>query len=156
MDQNYGKQIHHLSRLMKKGVDHSPAKSCMEHLAGMHGWIIGYLYHHNDRDIYQRDLENDLGMSRSTVSTILQLMEKNGLITRHSVPSDARLKKLVLTDKAVKLLTEFEEDCRNLDEIALSGVSAEDRERFLEICGIMIRNLEAMEQSCSGKEAEHP
>ncbi len=156
MDRNLGKQIHHLSRLMKKHLDHSPAKSRMERLAGMHGWIIGYLYRHRDRDIFQRDLENDLDMSRSTVSTVLRLMEENGLLTRHSVPSDARLKKLVLTDRAVGLLKEFERDCERLDEAALAGISPEEREQFLRLCGIMIRNLENMEQCCSGKEAHQP
>ncbi len=141
---------------MKKQLECSPAKSRMEHLAGMHGWIIGYLYHHRDRDIYQRDLENDLGMSRSTVSTVLQLMEKNGLLTRHGVPADARLKRLELTGRAEALLKEFEADCFRLDEAAMAGIPEEEREQFLRLCGIMIRNLEIMEQCGSGKEALEP
>ena len=156
MKQNLGKQVHHLSRLMKKSLDASPAKSCMDHLTGVHGWIIGYLYHHRERDTFQRDLENELGMSRSTATTVLQLMEKNELLTRHGVPYDARLKKLVLTDKAVGLLQTFEADCERLDEAVMEGISPEEREQFMKLCGIMISNLEKMEHARSGKEAQEP
>ncbi len=156
MDQNFGRQIHCLARLMKKAMDQSQARSCMEHLTGTHGWIIGYLYHHRDREIFQKDLENDLGMSRSTVSTVLSLMEENGLLTRHSVPNDARLKKLALSGKAVSLFREFEADCHRVDEAALKGISPEEREQFERLCGIMIRNLEKEEQSGSGKEDHRP
>ena len=36
----------------------------------------------------------------------LSLMEENGMITRESVPYDARLKKIVLTEKALNIQTE--------------------------------------------------
>ena len=38
-------------------------------------------------------------MARSTVTGVVKLMERKGLIRRESVSSDARLKKLVLTEK---------------------------------------------------------
>ena len=156
MEQNFARQVHCLDRLLKKAVDRSQARSRMEHLTGTHGWVIGYLYHHRDREIFQRDLENDLGMSRSTVSTVLTLMEENGLLTRCSVPNDARLKKLALSEKAVSLFREFEADCERVEEAALAGISPEEKEQFSRICGVMIRNLEKMEQSGSGKEDHRP
>ena len=45
--------------------------------------------------VFQRDVERAFGLSRSTATGILQLMEKNGLILRESVHNDARLKSLV-------------------------------------------------------------
>ena len=64
------------------------------------GWIIGYLADNRDKDIFQKDIENKFSIRRSTVSGILQLMEKKGYVKREGVAYDARLKKLTLTEKA--------------------------------------------------------
>ena len=69
----------------------------LEDVTVMHGWILGYLHRNAHRDVYQRDIERDFSITRSTVTNILQLMEKKGYILRESVPHDARLKRLVLT-----------------------------------------------------------
>ena len=53
--------------------------------------------------VFQRDVERTLGLSRSTATGVLQLMEKDGLIRRESVERDARLKRLVPTEKAYEL-----------------------------------------------------
>ncbi len=50
----------------------------------MQGWIIGYLYRHSEEAVFQKDLEAEFQMARSTASGILQAMEKKGLITRES------------------------------------------------------------------------
>ena len=64
----------------------------------MQGWIIGYLYRNQKKEIFQKDLEAEFSIARSTATGILQLMEKKGYLMRQSVPNDARLKKLVLTE----------------------------------------------------------
>ena len=43
----------------------------------------------------------DSSITRSTVTNILQLMERKGYIERRSVPQDARLKQLVLTEEGI-------------------------------------------------------
>lgn len=66
-------------------------------ITGLHGWIISYLAENPDKDIYQKDIEQLLSIRRSSVTSTLQSMEKNGLIQRVSVSHDARLKKILLT-----------------------------------------------------------
>lgn len=56
------------------------------------GYIISYLCENEDKNIFQRDIEREFDLSRSTVSTILKELEKEGLIERKSVIIDARLK----------------------------------------------------------------
>ena len=67
--------------------------------------ILGYLRQaqNENRDIFQRDIEEVFRIKRSSVTSVLQTLEKNGLIIRESIPEDARLKKLVLTDKAIQM-----------------------------------------------------
>ena len=42
----------------------------------MQGWIIGYLYRHSEEAVFQKDLEAEFQMARSTASGILQAMER--------------------------------------------------------------------------------
>lgn len=63
------------------------------------GYIISYLCENEDKNIFQRDIEREFDLSRSTVSTILKELEKEGLIERKSVIIDARLKKSYLLKK---------------------------------------------------------
>ena len=53
----------------------------------------------NGRDVYQRDIEQWFNIRRSSVTALLQGMAQDGFITRCAVEKDARLKRLVATDK---------------------------------------------------------
>lgn len=73
-------------------------------LTGVQSRVLHYiLVKCADGPVFQRDVESAFSLSRSTATGILQLMEKNGLILRESVASDARLKNLIPTEKAAKL-----------------------------------------------------
>lgn len=73
-------------------------------VTGVQSRIIGFIYHNsNKRDIFQRDIEEELDIRRSSVTSVLQLMEKNGYIKRASVSEDARLKKIILTEKGLEI-----------------------------------------------------
>ena len=71
-------------------------------VTGMQGMIIHYLLV-ADGDRFQKDVETQFRFRRSTATGILQLMEQHGLLRREPVPQDGRLKRLVLTDKALAL-----------------------------------------------------
>ena len=62
-----------------------------------------YLRIHQNEDVFQKDLEAAFSISGATATNILKIMEKDGLIRRVSMPNDARLKKLEMTEKGVAL-----------------------------------------------------
>ena len=69
-------------------------------ITGVQSRVMHYILEHGqDGPVFQRDVEAAFNLSRSTTTNILQLMEKNGLICRESVAQDARLKRIVLTQK---------------------------------------------------------
>ena len=51
------------------------------------------------RDVYQKDIEEEFQIRKSTATGILKLMEKHGFIRRESAQQDARLKRIVPTKK---------------------------------------------------------
>ena len=84
-----GFQLHYLSNLLKRRMEHSAVSLHMDdNVTRNNGWILNYLAHHSERDIYQKDIENDFGIRRSTVSKVIRLMEEKGLICREKTDSD--------------------------------------------------------------------
>ena len=105
-EKDVGFEIRTLSNLIRRDVERNIANMDPKPNGRIHGWAINYFYENRDRDIFQKDFEEKFSIRRSTASNMLKLMEKDGYIKRVSVENDARLKKIVLTDKAVKIHTE--------------------------------------------------
>ena len=95
-------QIRRVDNLIFRKINQFARENGVEQATPMHGWIIGYLYRHRDAAVFQRDIEREFSITRSTVTNILQLMERKGYIRRQSVPQDARLKQLVLTEEGIR------------------------------------------------------
>ena len=86
-----GKYIQMLSRQIKRRMD----KAVSEYeITGKQGTILLYIYDESQKkDVYAKDIEVAFNMRRASVTVILQLMEKNGLIKREENLDDGRLKK---------------------------------------------------------------
>ena len=141
MKTRIGFEIGRTSRLIRRRLDSSATKSYIDNLTGTHGRAIGYFWHNRHRDIFQKDFEQEFGIRRSTASSMLSLMEKNGLITRQSVPYDARLKKIVLTDKAVEIQNFVNKNLDEFEEGISRGISNEELEVFFGVLEKIRENL---------------
>jgi DNA-binding MarR family transcriptional regulator len=69
-------------------------------------------------------------------------MEKGGLIERRPVEYDARLKKLVLTDKANRSYENVMRIIHSIDKLAESGLTESEIETFMNVLHKMQKNLE--------------
>lgn len=140
---NIGFEIRTLSNLIKRRIQNSSAISESNKLTGMHGFIIGYLYENLDkREIFQRDIEAEFSIRRSTATGILQLMEKNNLITREPVDYDARLKKLVLTSKAIAIHESVTKEINEIEAQLTKGLTEEEINIFVATLEKLKRNIE--------------
>ena len=137
-ERHVGGEIRMLSNLIKRCMDDGMPPET----TGMQGWIIGFLHRNEDRDMFQRDVEAEFNLRRSTATGILQLMEKNGLIQRESVASDARLKSLIPTEKAAQLDIQVEEYLRRTEQRLTHGLSSTQVTLFLETIAHMSENLD--------------
>ena len=129
-----GFQINGLSHMIR-WLTHQYAGEDGEHSgAGMYGWLIGFMYDNQDKDIFQRDLQQQFSVRRSTMTGILQAMEREGMITRSSVPWDARLKKIQLTEKAIDRQEKFQKTIAAIEDRVSSGLTPEEKETFIRLC----------------------
>lgn len=131
-----------LSNQLKRQIDISVSKCDIDGLTGMQCWVIGYLCDNlNEKDIFQRDVEIEFNIRRSTATGILQLMEKNVLITRETVPYDARLKKLILTEKAIGIHRKIESEINILEQRIAKNLTQEEITTFFQIVGKISNNI---------------
>ncbi len=94
--------------------------------------------------VFQRDIENAFGLSRSTATGILQIMEKNGLILRKNSPSDARLKSLIPTNKAKSLNAQVCECLNQIEQQLSEGLTNAQIALFIETAEKMSANLDQL------------
>ena len=113
---------------------------------GVQSWIVRYLYDHGEEDVFQKDLESQFSVRRSTMTTILQLMEKNGLIKKQSVSRDARLKKLILTPAAIEMQDRIRSGIDTLEAKMREGISDKDLDTFFSVAEKIKENLNRSEQ----------
>ena len=96
--------------------------------------ILGHLRHAEEegRCVFQREIEDIFRIKRSSVTSVLQTLEKKGLIIRESIPEDARVKKLVLTEKAKKTQVCTYHALGNMEREMRSLFTEEEFKQFLD------------------------
>lgn len=137
-----GLEIKRVSHLFRHHLE-SRHTADDEGITGPQRMILHYLAEYADtRDVFQRDIETAFSIRRSSVTSLLKLMEKNGLIIRESVPNDARLKKLVMTPFGMALHQKTEADIQAAEHKALSGMQPDEINQLFSLLEKVRKNLE--------------
>lgn len=137
-----GFEIHKTSRIIKRYADSDASKSYVDKMTGTHGWAMGYFFRNRDKDIFQKDFEQEFNIRRSTASSILSLMEKNDLIKREGVPHDGRLKKITLTEKSLKIQSIVDDAFDRFEKTMKQGISDEELQVFYTVLDKINNNME--------------
>ena len=119
-------ELKEINRLMIKKIIYDTKKENPSPLSPVQVKIINYLLEHRKERVYQRDLENVLNIRRSTISGILQTMEKNNIIRRVEVAEDARIKQIILTEVALKKDKEMKKRFQEIEKIIRKKISKKD------------------------------
>ena len=107
----------------------------------VHGRVLNFLARHAETDVFQRDIEVAFHISRSTVTSIMQVMEKNGLIERHSSPTDSRLKKVILTPHGLEMRRRTMDVIDHTEAELSAGLSPDEMDAFLAVAKKLEENL---------------
>ena len=94
-----------------------------------------------EQDLFRKHVEEEFNLRRSTATELLKLMEKKGLIYREGVSYDARLKKIMPTDKGVMLEGQVLKDILEMERLVTKGIPEEELEAFLATGTKMMNNL---------------
>ena len=126
-------QIRRVNNLIMRSMSLRSRENGVEEVTPMHGWILGYLYHRRGEEVFQKDIERVFSVTRSTVTSILQLMEKKGYIVRESVPQDARLKRIRITEQGASAHEKMMLTIKQTDEHIASLLTEEENREMLRL-----------------------
>lgn len=152
MDQNIGHKI----RIAHNCID-KYFKTSWDDIKGMEPTrmqcaTMRYLRAHQEEDVFQKDLEVTFSASAATVTNILKVMEKEGLIRRVPMPNDARLKKIEMTEKGCIIDTAARTQVSRLEDGMKKGFTEEEFARFREYLDRITQNIvELVEENTDNK-----
>ena len=98
-EKDIGAKLKRIMNLTKREIDKSLGEDSITKSQGM---VLRLLYV-SKTPIYQKDIEKELYIRRSTATNILNIMEQRELIKREQNKEDARKKRIIITEKGKKL-----------------------------------------------------
>lgn len=140
MNRNIGNKVRIIHNYIDKFFHTSWEKAGIEPTR-MQCATLHYLRHHKGEDVFQKDLEAAFSISGATVTNILKVMEKEGLITRVPMETDARLKKLQMTEKGMQYDEVARANVIRLEEGMEKNFTEEELTRFREYLDRLTQNI---------------
>lgn len=130
------KQLHvsleQYGRSQMKDLNISPAQWTMLH----------YLLSKKDQLVYAVDLHTALEISKSTVSSTLKALKKNGFIALMENPDDDRKKQIALLDKAYRIEETLETSIKQRYRQLCKGIPEEHLVWLERDLAIMLSNIQ--------------
>lgn len=94
----------------------------------------------------QKDLERLMGLRGSSITSLLQGLEKRGFIERKKIEGDARKKEIFLSEKGKKLIDVFHRIFSEGESNLLEVMSEEEQIVFLDVLKRIVMNLESKQK----------
>lgn len=136
-DKHAARYISKLSNKLRRKID---AFSSREDFSGSQGKVLHFLLAQSN-DVFQKDIEEEYSLRPSTATVLLKKMEKNGLIYREVSETDARWKKIIVSEKAMQYKDIVMADILNLEEELTRGISESDLDVFFSVMEKMLDNM---------------
>ncbi len=110
-------------------------------LTGSQCFFLGYLVHHRDHPIYQKDLEQEFDFSHPTVSGILSRLESKGFVTFRTGEHDRRCKEILVTEKAIECFETMRQHMLDTEACVTNGFSPDELAELSRLLDKVMSNL---------------
>ena len=160
-DEKQLKEIH-MGRLIQVLSHQMKRKSCVismindDGLTTMQKHVLKFLLLETlHKVVYQKDIEEEFQIRKSTVTgyvQLMQLLEKNGFIVRESEKKDARLKRIIPTKKAEALRPSILAHIRQSEAQLTADISEADVLTCKKVLCQMLYNVSEHKEVCKKNE----
>lgn len=82
-------------------------------------------------DVYQKDIERQFDLRSPSVTAMLKQLEAKGLIVREPDEKDARMKRIVLTPKAMEIQEKIGECIFEMEDVVSGCLTKEERTQLI-------------------------
>ena len=151
--EHIGQVIGYTAREIHRALDARVAAKATPELSGARGMILSRIVCSNEEGkvVCQRDVETWFHIRRSSVTTMLQALEQDGFITRVSVAGDARLKRLIPTEKGVTYQRRIKKCIEDFEAGVQQDISAAELETLDDLLHRLLGNVHRMENELQNK-----
>jgi DNA-binding MarR family transcriptional regulator len=139
LSRNFGFLLNDVARLMRTVYDRR-VKSLG--LTRSQWWVLNHLYRNDG--VTQTELADLLEVEKPTLGRLLDRLEAKGWVRREDDASDRRAWRVYLTDEIAPAMRELRTVAAELRRDALAGLSAAERERFVDALLAIKANLARM------------
>lgn len=132
----YSQKILGLANLIRRSYNVSTGNN------GAQVRILSFiLENYEERNIFQKDIEEELNTRSASISTILKRLEEQQMIVRERVPYDDRLKRICPTRLATDMKEKMENGVQSVENQLVADISKEELETFREVAQKMTDNM---------------
>ena len=139
LTRNYGFLLSDVSRLMRTAYDRRVRQLG---LTRSQWWVLNQLF--RNPGVNQSELAEILEVEKPTLGRLLDRMEAKGWVRREHDEKDRRAWRVHLTDAAEPVMRELRKIAADLRRDALAGLSATERDQFVDTLLAIRANLGKM------------
>jgi DNA-binding MarR family transcriptional regulator len=115
--------IHDVSRLRRTVVDKALRPIGVTR---SQWWVLANLSRHNGEGMMQTELAKVMDVGKVTLGGLVDRLEAGGIVARQADPQDRRAKRVVITPRGQKLLTEIQGIAKVVNARIMSGIPKAD------------------------------
>jgi len=106
--------------------------------------IVGHIYEKQEQGIClcQTEIEDLMGITGASVTSLLQGLEKKGFIVRTTRATDERTKELSLAPKGKELIDDFRTIFNNTEKKIIQGMTNEQKDLYLQLLRLISEKFE--------------
>ena len=124
-------------------------------LTSSQAFILGYLNHHRDKDVFPGDIVTDFGLKHSTVSGILQRLEAKDFI-HLTEAEDRRKKRISLTEKGIECHARITQMLAENERLITASMTPEQQAQLETLLDLVLKNVADAEECCCRGRGEEP
>jgi len=142
-DKQLGKLVFDTSHRMKNMLNGLVSANIPE-MSGVQFRLLGFIQRCSNEGItvFQKDIEKELRLKGSSVTSLLNNLESNGYISRQAVRTDKRKNAIVLTKKSEELHLRMSDILSNFEKTVSEGFSEEERDLFISLLEKLSDNID--------------
>ena len=104
--------------------------------------IAFYLDNNKDRDVYQKDLQEEFHISKAAISDVVNSMEKKNILERIPSSIDGRKNRIILTDFGMECFKDIKNNRLMFNEYLINLLDEEEINLFIGIINKIKNNIE--------------
>ena len=140
MDKVVINELKEFGDILKKKVNFfEGTKVCVDNMT--QAQVVCFIGENQDKEISQRDIEKFLKCSKSSVSSLLDTLEKKDVIIREVSKSDARKNIIKLSNDTIESIKHVEDNIISINKTIINNIDSDKLNTFYEVLDLMKDNI---------------